>query len=244
MIALGVQNDALPAAELAGRASSMRAAWVRVISTTDADPAPVAERLRAAHERGLRVVLTIGGTGTQQRKPGVVATLRWVSRLPAADAYTWTNEPDLSGRTACNYARGWKRLRRVLGRRLLWGDFSPHAPLTYTLAARHCATLPAKLDFAIHPYRVRGVAGWAEGSFDRLPAIRRSLTRRGVRVRWWVTEYGQLGMNDSDAAKQWRSDLADLHRWGAACAIAYDVQGPTWNTKLGPETEESLRGPA
>lgn len=228
MIPLGIQNDSLNSASLIAEGQALRASWIRIITTTTQDSAPIAERIRLAHGAGLKVILTVGGIGTSEPKPNVPATLRWINSLPRAEKYTWRNEPDLMGTNPCIHRRGWMRLRRVLGRLLLWGDFSPYYPLTFTHAARRCGHLPEPLDIAVHPYRVDG-----EGSMGRLHPMKN--------VKWWGTEYGQYhSASDEVSAVQWNRDLTTATRIGMKCLVIYDVAGPTWDTKVGPRSWDVL----
>lgn len=244
MTVIGYQDDKLSAPDLVTQAQSVRAGWVRIITTTKGDPAEVRERINAAHAAGLQVLLTVGGTGTTELEPGVTATLRLIKRLPRADAYTWTNEPDLTGRTPANYARGWMKLRRVLGHRLLWGDFSPHRPVSYTLEAAKAVKLPRDLDFAIHPYTTgdplapEANPGWAEGAMGDLGKSRRTLEKAGLHPTWWFTEFGFRPEN----ARYWPHAVQRAQQLGARMLVAYDVQGPTWDTKLDASARAYLGG--
>ena len=109
MIALGMTDISIPASELVARGAS----WTRIITTSHADVEDVAQRIRDAHQAGLRVVLTVGGLGTEDRRPSFRAALRFVERLPRTERVTIDNEPDLDGTNPCTYRRGWMRARRT-----------------------------------------------------------------------------------------------------------------------------------
>lgn len=237
MIPLGIQDDGIAPAEVLAAGASLRAQWVRIISTPDAHTAPIAQRIRDAHGEGLKVILTVGGTGTSVRNPGVKATLRWIARLPRADRYTIRNEPDLTNVKACAYRSQWMRERRVLGSRLLWGDFSSHAPLNFTQRAAGCGRLPRVLDFALHPYCTRDPLGHGngdiEGCIDQLPYARKWLRRNaGVRVRWWLTEFGYVNeVPDALASYWWPRAIRQAARVRAQVLVAYTAKGASWDTR-------------
>jgi hypothetical protein len=240
MIAIGYENDAIPAAEMISAAVDVRASWVRIIGTPASELAPIRDRIRAAHGAGLNVVLTVGGIGTRDKQPGVAATLRWLEKLPRTERVSWTNEPDLTGMNACQYGRGWRKLRRWLGRRLLWGELSPYFGVRFSMVALLCAHVRGDLDVSAHPYDVLpGHTTLAAGDMT-MPHLRRAeraFRRMGVRARWWITEFGYA------PADSWRWPTARRRAQaaGAAVLVAYDVQGPTWNTKLDEAGRAALR---
>lgn len=231
---LGYQDDGSDPEAVQARASGMKAGWMRIIVTTKSDPAAVAARMRNAQAAGMKTILTIGGTGTQERKPTVAATRALIASLPRATKYTWTNEPDLAGKTPANYGRGWKQLRKVLGRRLLWGDFSPHNPVGYTQAAQKAVKLKGNLDFAVHPYQFDVKA---QGNLDNLAAARRQLAKGGIKANYWLTEFGYKPEDQGN----WAAALAKARNLKARNLVAYDVGSPAgWNTKLSDESYAAL----
>src|SRR6185436_18950993 len=188
MIALGLTDYNVAPDQLVARGMT----WTRIITTSQADPQQLAQRIRDAKNAGLKVVLTVGGIGTEDRKPSFKLALALIQRLPQADGYTIDNEPDLDGTKPCAYRKGWMAVRRVLGRKLYWGDFSPHRPLTFTQAAAQCGSLPKQLTFAIHPYQLTDPLAppvddskWAEGGIGHLRFAKRWLKRNvGIDVQW------------------------------------------------------------
>lgn len=242
MIALGVTDITMPVSELAARGAS----WTRIITTSQADVDSIAQRIREAHAAGLRVVLTVGGLGTEDRRPSFARALAFVERLPRTEHVTIDNEPDLDGVKPCIYRRGWMRARRVLGRRLLWGDLSPHAPQTFTQAARACGTLPKVLHIAIHPYQLTDPLApptdpaWAEGGLGALKKAAIWIhAATGSRVRWAITEIGlptylgdgPTGVTPEYSAWWWPRARKRAGDVGAEFLIAYVAHGATWRTE-------------
>ena len=167
----------------------------------------------------------------------------YIRSLPKADKYTVINEPDLSGMKPCVYYKRWMASRRYLGTKLLWGDFSSHAPLTYTQRAAQCGRLPKSVGFALHPYCTRDPLGYSkpggdlEGCIDQLGFMKRWLKRNvGLRVQWWLTEFGYRNddVPDSEAAWLWPRAERQAEKHGAVVLIAYTSQGSTWDTRPGP----------
>lgn len=230
----------------------IHAQWVRIV--TGLGEPWTAQKIRDAHTAGFKVILTIGGNGTPTPHPSAAATLRWINQLPAADRYTWTNEADWVGPTPCLYRRGWMRLRRQLGHRLLWGDFSPIAPVRFTAAARACGPLPYHLDVAVHPYQPddplapTSFSMWAEGAMGNLGHARRALQGMGIRVTWWLTEFGygqKLGragdITDARAAWLWPRAIKRAEQLHAKVLVVYTAQGANWDTRPGEQAWTALR---
>jgi hypothetical protein len=244
---LGIQDAQAPAEQLNGWATSIGAGSERVIANID-EPG-VAEHIRAIHAAGRKVILTVGGNGTQNRRPNFTAALRYITGLPRADTYTIDNEPDLDGVTACGYRRGWLKARRILGRRLLWGDFSPHRPLTFTLAARACGPLPRHLDLAIHSYQIDDPLAhtqrtdWAEGALGNLRATAAVLRHAGIDTTWWITElgYATAWKGDTYAGWWWPRALEQARRIHAKVLVIYTAQGATWDTRPGVQAWAAIR---
>jgi hypothetical protein len=208
------------------------ARWLRII-IVPSDPR-AASKIRAAHAAGFSIVLTIGGTGTTTPRPSALTLLRTIRRLPRVERYTVINEPDLLNLTACEYRKRWSAVRRVVGRRLLWGDFSPYHPVAMTLRARRCGVLPAKLDVAIHPYQSSDplARGADEGGIGNLS---RSARLMGGKVTWWLDEfayeYERFKVTDEQAASMWPRAILVAQRLHARMLSIYMAQGPTWDSR-------------
>jgi hypothetical protein len=241
---LGVQDDGRSSTEVLADVDALGGGWTRTIAYVG--QAGVADRIRSAHAAGKRIILTVGGTGTRTRKPTIRAALAYISSLPAADRYTVVNEPDLSGMRPCTYLRRWKAIRRVLGARLLYGDLSPHAPLTYTARARRCGRLPAYVGMALHPYQWTDplAHGPDEGGIGNLAHIRRVMRGLGTRVTFWLTEFGYLQdiavgrariVTDGHAARMWPRAIRQAQRNHAVVLIAFTSHGASWDSRLGPQ---------
>jgi hypothetical protein len=223
----------------------------------------VAGRIRASHHAGRKVILTVGGLGTRTRRPSFTRALRYIHTLPRADRYTISNEPDLDGIKPCMYRKGWMKARRSLGRRLLWGDLSPHGMLTFTQRAANCGHLPRHLDVAVHPYQTddpllpTANRNWSEGCLGCLPYARKWLRRNaGVQVTWWLTEFGYAaarssehgleiaGQSDGAIASLWPRALKQARRVKAKVLVIYTAQGPTWDTRPRELAWAAIRGAA
>jgi hypothetical protein len=233
---LGVQDDGRPSSQVLQDVSDLSGGWTRTVAYVG-QPG-VAQRIRDAHQAGQKIILTVGGTGTLTRKPTAQQVLAYIRSLPQADRYTAWNEPDLSGIKPCTYMRRWKTVRRSLGTRLLFGDFSPHAPLTYTAAARKCGKLPAKLGVALHPYYptdpLAARCDW-QGGICNLGRIQRAMRGMGVRAELWLDEFGYMAaIGDQRIAWLWPRAIRQATRHHAKVLIAYTAKGRTWNTRPGP----------
>lgn len=234
---LGVQDDWNPAGTLTA-GQDLGATWTRMIVSVGDKHAP--ERIRAAHAAGFYVLLTVGGSGTTTLRPSQRSLLRYLRTLPKVEKYTVINEPDLTGIKPCTYLNTWMAIRRVLGRRLLFGDFSPHRPLSMTAAIRNCERrMPAHLEFALHPYQRTDPLkpGADEGSIGNLADARRFLREAcGLRVDWWLTEFGYLydgryEVTDEQAAAMWPRAIAAATKAHARMLNIYMAQGPSWDSK-------------
>ena len=228
--AIGYENDAHPAAEMLAAANQIGASYVRIIANTGSDRAVIADRMRQAKAAGKKIILTIGDApGGAHRNPTPGAALKLIAGLPQADQYTYTNEPDQTGRRAKQYANDWRTVRKVVGSRLLLGDISPTgvgwlANVEKELRHRQAGR---PVDVALHPYSFN--PNWG-GSLANIRGARRTLERAGgSKVNWWFTEYGrqpsqqgQLGM-----------DLQRARDARARALVLYDVQSPSgWSTAL------------
>lgn len=245
---LGVQDDWNPtAAATAGH--DLGATWVRMILTVGDKNGPA--RIRAAHTAGFQVLVTIGGSGTDTLRPSSRSLLAYLRTLPKTEKYTVINEPDLTGIKPCTYLNTWMAVRRVLGRRLLFGDFSPHRPLSMTAAIRNCERrMPAHLEFALHPYQKTDPLkpGANEGSIGNLAYARRFLRQAcGLRVDWWLTEFGYLydgkyAVTDEQAAAMWPRALAVAEKVQARMLNVYMAEGATWDSRPRQLAWASLTG--
>jgi matrixin len=251
---LGIQDHNAPLAQMNDWASQTGATWERIVVDLGDDTVP--DKIRASHAAGRKVILTVGGNGTGSRRPSFTAALDYIATLPQADRYTIGNEPDMDGVKPCSYQRGWIKARRTLGHRLLFGDFSPHRPLSYTAAVLRCGHLPKHLDFAVHPYQPDDplthttVTSWSQGALGNLRASRTSLRNLGIRVDWWLTEFGYginfAGMTISDerAGWLWPRAIRQARRVDAKVLMIYTGQGSTWDTRPGDQAWRALRSAA
>lgn len=250
---LGIQDAGASQEQMNAWGAEIGARWERII-TTPGDPT-TAQQIRDAHVAGRNVILTIGGNTTRTPHPSVAGTLRWIDQLPQVERYIWTNEADYVGPTPCVYRRRWMQLRRRLGTRLLWGDFSPLSPVTFTVAASKCGWLPSGLDLALHPYQPddplapTAFAAWAEGALGNLGRARRILEHAGISVNWWLTEFGygsRLGrageITDERAAWLWPRAIQRAKQVDAKVLVLYTAQGATWDTRPGEQAWAAIRG--
>lgn len=241
---VGIQDAWAPAEQMNEWATTSNARWERIIAYIG-EPG-VAEKIRASHTAGRKVILTVGGLGTRSDDPSFTRALRYIQTLPAAERYTISNEPDLDGVKPCSYRKGWLRARRTLGSKLLFGDFSPHRALRYTQRVRVCGPLPAHLDFAVHPYQDTDplATGAMEASIGNLHRARTWLRRNaGVRVSWWLTEfaYNARRIDDERQAWLWPRALQAARRIDARILVLYTAQGPSWDTRPREQAWEAIR---
>jgi len=251
---LGVQDAAAPLEQRNQWAADIGATWERIITNTG-NPS-TAEKIRESHAAGRKVILTIGGNGTRTRKPSFTLALRYIATLPRAEKYTIGNEPDLDGAKPCTYRKGWMQARRILGSRLLWGDFSPHAPVTYTNRAADCGPLSTNLDVAVHPYQPDDplarplLSPQQEGALGNLGVARQAIERHAhVKVTWWLDEFGygpNLGgwreMTDERVAWMWPRAIKRAAQVDAQVLVIYTAQGPSWDTRPTERAWAAIRG--
>lgn len=256
---LGISDGAAAIEQRDDWSAQIHATWERYIVSVG-QPG-VAARIRASHAAGRKVILTVGGNGTRSRRPSFTRALRYIATLPRADRYTIDNEPDLDGTRPCTYRNGWMKARRVLGRRLLWGD-TVSMSVTFTLAAAKCGRIPKRLAFAVHPYQWVGNPLYPthaakvdtnEAALGNLPHARRTLAAHGIRVDWWLTEFGYAsarsdeiglrmdGLTDEKAAWMWPRALMQARRVQARALVIYMAQGPTWDTRPGEQAWAAIR---
>jgi hypothetical protein len=242
---LGIQDAQAPLEQRNEWAAQTDARWER-FAVYIGQPG-VAAKIRESHQAGRHIILTVGGLGTRTRRPSFTSALRYIRTLPRVERYTISNEPDLDGVKPCAYRKGWMPARRVLGKRLLWGDLSSHHALTFTQRARICGPLPSHLDVAVHPYQsidpLRRSKDLEAGLGDLNYGKRWLKANAGVTVSWWITEFGYAavrstedgleldGLEDHDAAWMWPRALKQAKRVKARVLVIYTAQGPSWDTR-------------
>jgi hypothetical protein len=241
MIALGMTDAVATPAQLADRGIT----WTRIITSANAQAPDVAQQIRDAHDAGLKVVLTVGGIGTDDRRPNFKRSIRFVQRLPSVAALTIDNEPDLDGVKACTYRRGWMMARRIFGGRLKLGDVSAARGLTFLQHVANCGRLPRSVDVAVHPYCASDPLAPcrdpnAQLGLGDLGYGKRWLKRNaGIDVKaWWATEFGYptiirgepTGMTDARAAWLWPRAVERGENLGLSVLIAYNDHTSTWRT--------------
>lgn len=217
--------------------------------------APRVETYRAA---GMRPQIVVGGTGTSVRGTttrqgqwitayAVAAFKRW----PDAYSVSVVNEPNLSGTSACNYSKTFRRAYRSLKAagvpRVLFGEWSPGQPVQWTNAAIGCSSKPITADgWAWHCYDAGpewyGVTyaysthRWLQSK--RLRAHLRN--RKGGGLALYCTEYGQQtrGVNavsETVAALRWSRALGLARKYMAEIVVWGIHEAPTgakWDSSL------------
>lgn len=224
-----------------------------------------------ARAHGFRVQLVLGGIG--QRPPGwagrdnddpdglgswrLMNDRAYLTFVAGAAAHfhgrvqTWSllNEPDLTGYPAARYARLFVRGRAAIRRwaprsRVLWGEFSPWHPISYTVQALQHHRVTAD-GFALHPYGTPGATPTSEGEFANLPVVRRLLraratrhvlsTRRRAALPIYATEYG-CAATSADCATMWAKALRGARALRLRQLVIYqllsDDSGVRWNTSI------------
>lgn len=244
----GISDTWTPIEQRNQWATDINARWERITVSVGQDD--VAQRIRQIHAAGRHVILTVGGNGTTSRKPSFTAALAYIQTLPRADRYTIDNEPDLDGTNPCVYRKGWMAARRVLGRKLLFGDFSPHHPVTFTARVKRCGPLPKHLDIALHPYSSTDPLApcGIEGGIGNLGRMTRAFARMGVTASWWLDEFGYVQsptvdpfLADQWTARMWTRAIKQAQRHHAKVLIVYAAQGRTWDTRPRAQTWEAIR---
>jgi len=213
-------------------------------------------RIEAYRAYGMRPQLVIDGNGTGVRGksntnwPTINYAIHAFRRWPDTYSVSILNEPDLSGMSACNYARTFRHAYRMLKRagvpRVLFGEFSPQNPLGWTAAIAKCTNGDVIAD------------GWAWHGYDYLPeyygvnktrtisralkSMRRVLhTRKGAALPMFLTEYGvstrgDISEDDPVGAHRWANALRVAHRYRFANVVAWQIleapAGSRWDTSL------------
>lgn len=231
---LGISDDQASLDQRNEWATNTNAHWERLIVSVG-QPG-VAARIREIHAAGRSVILTVGGLGTSTHRPNFTFAVRYIQSLPKADRYTIANEPDLDGYNVCAYRKGWLAARRILGRRLLFGDLSPHYAVSWTKAMlKRCGHLPKRVGFAVHPYEGNFQAGmW------QLPSAQRILKRAGLTADLWLTEFGYR----PELQTRWPLALSRAAAVHPKVLIVYTAQGPSWDTRPGAQAWAAIRSAA
>jgi len=209
-----------------------------------------APRVEAFRAQGMVPQIVVDGTGTTVRgKTGrnwqtINYAIRAYQRWPDAYSVSVLNEPDLAGLSACQYARTFRRAYKMLKaagvRRVLFGEWSPHTPREWTLAAMRCLPQDTVADgWAWHGYDVG--ADWY--GIQHAADIRRFLrsarhdlhTRMGEPLPVYCTEYGMMtrgpgGYGETDAAARWSRALSLASRYGFRQIVAWQIlELPAWS---------------
>jgi len=216
--------------------------------------APRVEAYRAA---GMRPQIVVGGTGTSVR--GKTTSQKWrivnyaihaLRRWPDTYSMSVVNEPNLSGISACQYAKTFRTAYRMLkaagAQRVLFGEFAPLKPLEWTAAITRCSKGDVVADgWAWHCYDFTG--DWfginrAADVHRTLKASRRSLhSRFGRSLPMYCTEYGvptrgQQALPAAAAAAKWSHAINAVRRYGIEQIVAWGVTeapaGSRWDTSV------------
>jgi len=200
-----------------------------------------------AHRRvGQEPQIVIGGTGTTHHasQKGIVATaVAAVQRWPYVYSVSVVNEPDLSGMAVCTYARTYRQAAaamHVLGKRILFGEFSSHGTLSWTRAIlRRCGRTVIK-NFAWHAY---DADPRQEGAINNTANVRKTLhDLLGYTPSLYITEYGIItrGPNavatENASTSHWKRALRQVRQNGVREIVAWGVHeappGSTWDSRL------------
>lgn len=258
---LGAADGTTQAAPLAAK---LGARTYRLVMDSTQPLESYAPRIDAYRALGMRPQLVIDGTGTSVRgltgknwqtiNYAVKAFKRW----PDAYSVSVMNEPDLSGIDGCQYIRTFNRAYRMLKHagapRVLFGEFSPRAPMAWTtdvLAACHKRVTAD--GFAWHCYdanpKWQGIDS-ARPFARALKTLRHSLsTPRGFSLPLFCTEYGVMtrplgnqagvyaaAVGDSGGATKWRHALNVAKRQKLAEIVAWGIteahSGSRWDSSL------------
>lgn len=244
-------------------ASSMRliVLWDRVqpLSSTQWDWTQYDAAISAALAHGFAVQLVLGGVGDN---PPAWAGGKWRTMNErafdtfvgqAAQRYAgrvrlWSvlNEADLTGYPPARYAALYSRTRRIIrraapGSRVLWGEFSPHIPVTYTQRALAGHGRVVADGFAIHPYGHEQAP--RQGGLSRLGQVARAVrklrrlrTPRGGATPLYATEFGCQTRQQTEhaCADLWRTALRYGQRYKVREFVAYQMlpASQSWDTSL------------
>ena len=233
--------------------------------------------VHGARAQGFAVHLTLGGVGRNPpawaaggAPPHHNGSVEAWSRIDesayhafvkaAARRYTtqvklWSilNEVDISGFPAIRYARLFKVTRNSIrrlapGSRVLWGDFAPSRPLSYTRRALAATRDRTEADgFAWHPYP-DAVAPSTEGWLERTPRVafhvgswsRRTskalTTPNGRALPLYATEFGchTVDNDEAECARQWGEALSIARGHHLRQLVAYQLLPgfQSWDTSI------------
>jgi len=254
------------------RGDALGAKTWRIIARADRPWELYADAIAAARQHGYRVHLTL----TAEKDPLRFAS--WAGRIAAkvrGQVYSIGvyNEPEVGGISPCEYRtmfmRSYKLIRRAAPKmRVLWGELSPHRPLTYTEESLQCGKTPVKAQgFAWHPYcgsdpmapckTTSGGQRWiGPGDTNQ---VKRFLKRLRSRIQTegrlpltpsW-TEFGFdrrddsiWGTSDATADRYWPRALAMAARHNVALVVAYQMlptTGSGWDTYVSEDAAAAIR---
>ena len=226
--------------EAAPVAAQLGARTYRLVMDSSQSLDTYAPRVEAYRAAGMLPQIVVDGTGTQVRgKHGqnwqtINYAVQAFKRWPDAYSVSVMNEPNLSGISACQYAKTFRRAYRMLKAagvpRVLFGEFAPTekpTPLDWTAAIARCTNGIVADGWAWHCYdndgwfginKARVISGW-------LKTMRRShwpvRSATGHALQMYCTEYGVMTRGGHRA-----DDLAAARSWGRAFSLVrkYHVQ--------------------
>ena len=232
---------------------SLGARVYRVVIDPDVPLAAYDARIYRFRAAGMEPQLVVGGTGTRRHAH------RWgLERVALAAYHRWpfvysisvVNEPDISGMSACAYARTYQRAYRLLKRagvrRVLFGEWSPVNPLGWTHKILTRCGVRLHVDrFAWHCYDQYRF--WT-GGVGNTPVIRRFLHKYRSKLGGHTpllhcTEYGAIlrfasgptGEDEVGAIRRWRAALRIGSQYLAEL-VAWDIHSPdstsAWDSSL------------
>lgn len=254
---LGAADGTTEAAPLAAQ---LGARTYRLVMDSSQPLDTYAGRIEAYRAAGMLPQIVVDGTGTQVRgKHGqnwqtINYAVKAFKRWPDAYSVSVMNEPNLSGISACQYAKTFRRAYRMLKAagvpRVLFGEFAPTAnptPLDWTAAIARCTKGITADGWAWHCYDMNGwfgiqhareIKGWLNVMRKARNPIR---TRRGNALPMYCTEYGVMtrggsAYSDHDAAKAWGRAFQLVRRWKIEQIVAWGViEAPpasAWDTSV------------
>lgn len=251
---LGAADGTIEAAPIAAQ---MGARTYRIVMDPSVPLEHYAPRIDAYRAQGMRPQLVIGGTGTDVRGKTDAQGYRMINyalkayeRWPDTYSVSIHNEPALSGASACQYNRNFRRAYKALKKagvpRVLFGEYNPHGVLEQTGKAIGCAKRDIVADgWAWHCYDVghdwEGIQH-AQRIHRYLKKVRRDLhTPRGFTLPLFCTEYGVMtrGANaygEDAAAKSWARALQVAKQQKLVQIVAWQIdeahEDSKWDTSL------------
>jgi len=255
---LGAADSTTQAAPVAAQ---MGARTYRLVMDPTVPLDTYAPRIEAYRALGMRPQLVIGGTGTSVR--GKTDTQKWrivnyaihaQKRWPDSYSVSVVNEPNLSGVSACRYAKTFRTAYRMLkaagAQRVLFGEWAPTSspsPLDWSAAAAKCTRGVTADGWAWHCYDMNGwfgiqhareIKGWLNTMRKARNPVR---TKRGNSLPVYCTEYGVMtrggqAYSEQAGAKAWANAFRLVKRWGVQQIVAWgvtEVSGSSaWDTSL------------